>query len=80
MTESAAERHGCCPLCHEALTKVVAQPVEIQMDSSSRAECGVTYLCANCKGVLSVQFDPYTAARRQAGASWFGESQGREKR
>jgi hypothetical protein len=73
MTESAAERHGCCPSCNEPLTKVVAQPVEIQMDGSSRAECGVTYLCAKCKGVLSVQLDPYMAQRRQAGAAWFAE-------
>jgi hypothetical protein len=76
MTQSPAERHGCCPQCNEPLRKVVAQPVEIQMDGSSRAERGVTYLCANCKGVLSVQFDPYMAQRRDAGAHWFGERRG----
>ena len=73
MTESAAERHGCCPHCSQPLIKVVAQPVDIQMDGTAREERGVTYLCANCKGVLSVQLDPYMAQRRQVGAKWFGE-------
>jgi len=76
MTESAAERHGCCPHCNEPLTRVVAQPVDIQMDSSARAERGVTYFCSRCKGVLSVQLDPYMAQRRDAGAKWFGERRG----
>lgn len=79
MTESSAERHGCCPLCNEPLTKVVAQPVEIQMDGTARAEQGVTYLCARCKGVLSVQFDPYLAQRRGAGAQWFGQTRAPER-
>jgi len=78
MSESPAHRHGCCPKCNSPLEKVVAQPVEIQMDDTGRQECGVTYLCAKCKGVLSVQFDPYFAQRRHAGTKWFGERRGAE--
>ena len=71
--EPARVRFGRCADCGEPLDEVMAEPVRVRMDDSGRAERGVTFLCAKCKAVVSVQFDPYTDKRRQEGAEWFGQ-------
>jgi hypothetical protein len=73
-------RFGKCPGCALTLDRVKAQPVEIELDDTDRKAAGVSYFCAGCGHLLSIQLDPYMADRRIAGVTWFRDGSGQESR
>jgi len=48
---------GKCPKCKKTLTKTSIEDVVIYVRTQARWR-GLSYLCQNCKAVLSVGIDP----------------------
>lgn len=69
-------QYGKCPGCFRPLKRVKAQPIEIELDDTTRLAPGVSYFCPDCGALLSIQLDPFAAEMRRAGASWFAQNAG----
>lgn len=48
---------GKCPKCETRLGRILAETIAIQ-DSAMQSWSGVSYLCSNCRTILSVAIDP----------------------
>lgn len=48
---------GICPKCEKRLTTITVEPIEL-VESISKRWKGASYLCPNCKTILSVEMDP----------------------
>jgi hypothetical protein len=48
---------GKCPKCEKVLQHVDIEPIEIRKDAK-RAFHGVTFLCPDCRTILSAELDP----------------------